>query len=68
MGDLLLRSARFYLEFYEFSSSNFDTASRLIVYLGDIFKKYGDKDLSKQLNDSLDALVQVATGNRKPEK
>ena len=68
MGDQLLRSARFYLEFYEFSSSNFDTVSRLILYLGDVFKKYGDQDLSKQLNDSLDALVQVATGGRKVEK
>ncbi|MBQ3765523.1 MAG: DUF2723 domain-containing protein [Bacteroidales bacterium] len=68
MGDQLLHSARFYLEFYEFSSSNFDTVSRLILYLGDVFKKYGDQDISKQLNDSLDALVQVATGSRKVEK
>ena len=67
MGDLLLRTARFYLEFYEFSRANFDTAGRCIVYLADIFKQYGDKDLSNQLNQSLDALVKVATGDNKQE-
>ena len=67
LGDQLLDAARFYLEFYEFSGSSFDTVSRCVVYLANVFKQYGDKELSDRLNDSLDALIKVATDDLQPE-
>ena len=61
LGEQLLGTARFYLEFYDFVDSNFETTSRCIVYLADVFKQYGDQELSDQLNKSLDALIKAAT-------
>ena len=37
------------------------------MYLADVFKQYGDKKLSNQLNKSLDMLVKAATGDLHPE-
>ena len=68
LADGLLDSSRFYLEFYDYASSNFENCHRCIVYLADIFEKYGDKDLSDQLLDSLELLVRVAVGRVDPEE
>ena len=65
MGEQLLKTAAFYLEFYDYSTSNFETASRLIVYLADVFKQNGDTKLANDLNKSLDALISVATKDLK---
>ena len=59
---MLFRSSRFYLEFFDYASSSFEGCHRCIVYLADVFKQYGDKDLSDQLLDSLELLLRVATG------
>ena len=67
LSEDLLASARFFLEFYEYAGSDFETTSRCIVYLADVFKQYGDKKLSNQLNKSLDMLVKAATGDLHPE-
>ena len=58
----LLDTSRFYLELYEYSSSNFEGCHRCLMYLADVFKQYGDKDLSDSILDSLELLVRVATG------
>ena len=59
----LLDTSCFYLELYEYSSSNFEGCHRCLMYLADVFKQYGDKDLSDRILDSLELLVRVATGD-----
>ena len=63
LAEGLLASSRFYLEFYEYAGSNFETAHRCIIYLADVFKQYGDKELSDQLLESLETLLRIATGD-----
>ncbi len=62
LADGLLDSSRFYLEFFDYATSNFEGCHRCILYLADVFKEYGDKELSDRLLDSLELLVRVATG------
>jgi hypothetical protein len=68
LADGLLDSSRFYLEFFDYASSSFEGCHRCILYLSDVFKQYGDKDLSDQLLDSLELLLRVATGRVDPEE
>ena len=63
LGSQLLESARFYLEFYDFASSSFESCHRCLVYLSDVFKQYGDQERSDHLLDSLELLLRVATGS-----
>ena len=63
LGGQLLESARFYLEFYDFASSSFESCHRCLVYLSDVFKQYGDQERSDHLLDSLELLLRVATGS-----
>ena len=58
----LLASARFYLEFYDLASSEFDSCSRCLFYLSDVMKQYGDTDAATRLEDSLDLLVKAVSG------
>ena len=67
MSEELLETARFYLEFYEYAGSSFETTHRCIVYLADVFKQYGDQDLSDRLLDAYEMLMRVATGRVEPE-
>ena len=63
MSEELLKTARFYLEFYEYAGSSFETTHRCIVYLADVFKQYGDQELSDQLLDAYESLMRIATGD-----
>ena len=56
-----METSRFYLEFFDYASSNFESCHRCILYLADIFKQYGDKELSDRLLDSLEVLIKAAT-------
>ena len=67
LADALLDSSRFYLEFIDFASSNFDSVHHCLMYLAETFKQYGDKELSDKILDSLDMLIRVATGGLSPE-
>ena len=67
LSDSLLDTSRFLLEFYDYSSSTYENCHRCIVYLADVFKKYGDKKLSDKLLDSLEVLLRAATGDLDPE-
>ncbi|MBR0052594.1 MAG: DUF2723 domain-containing protein [Bacteroidales bacterium] len=67
MSEELLETARFYLEFYEYAGSSFETTHRCIVYLADVFKQYGDQELSDRLLDAYEMLMRVATGRVEPE-
>jgi len=68
LAEGLLDSSRFYLEFYDYASSSFDSCHRCLVYLADVFTKYGDKDLSDKVLDSLELMLRVATGDFDPEE
>jgi tetratricopeptide (TPR) repeat protein len=67
LADALLDSSRFYLEFIDFASSNFESTHRCLMYLAETFRQYGDKELSDKILDSLDLLIRVATGDLRPE-
>ena len=49
------------LKLADYASSNFESCHRCILYLADVFKQYGDKELSDRLLDSLEILVKAAT-------
>ena len=67
LADALLDSSRFYLEFIDYASSNFESTHHCLMYLAETFKQYGDKELSDKILDSLDMLIRVATGDLRPE-
>ena len=67
LAEDLMESSRFFLEFYKYSTSGFEGCHNCLVYLADVFKQYGDKDISDQILNSLDALLRIATGSLDPE-
>ena len=67
-GDQLTDTARFYLEWGSLGSHEFETASRVLLYVSDVCKQYGDKDLSEAIVANLEALLHAASGGSyKPE-
>jgi len=67
LADGLLDASRFYLEFYDYAGSSYESVHRCILYLADVFKQYGDKELSDHLLDSLELMLRIATGSLDPE-
>ena len=63
MGDELLQTAFFYLEWGSLGQAEFETASRVLLYVADVCKQYGDKELGNAMVDSLEALLKSATGS-----
>lgn len=68
LGNDLLASAAFYLEFYDYASQDFETVCQFIYYLVDELEKGGDKKVSKNLQDSLLAMLKAASGGMEPEE
>ena len=68
LGDQLIESARFYIEYIDVASGTLQTVSRCIVYLSDVLKQYGDTEMSKDLLDRFDNLVTIATSSLGMEK
>jgi hypothetical protein len=64
MGEELLKTARFFLEWGSLGQAEFETASRVLLYMADVCKQYGDKDLGNAMIDSLEAFLHAATGSR----
>ena len=62
LGEELLQTAAFYLEWGTLGSNEFETASRVLLYVSDVCKQYGDQQLSEALVKSLEALLHAATG------
>ena len=62
MGAELLKTARFYLEFYEFGKSEFDLCGSYIYYLADVLKDGGDKDMADKLTGAFSKLIDWAAG------
>ena len=58
--DLLMETTSFFMEWGNLGASEFDTSSRVILYLIDVCKQYGDEELSKSMEDRLNFLVSAA--------
>ena len=63
IGDDLVESARFYLEFYDYARHDFDLCGQYIYYLADILRKNGDKEIAQQLEDNFELLIRFASGS-----
>jgi hypothetical protein len=59
-GDQLLDCAGFYLQWGNYGSGEFETAGRVLLYLADVCKQYGDEALSKTLEDQFTGMLEVA--------
>jgi hypothetical protein len=60
MTDALMEAASFYIKWGGLGANEFETAGRVYLYIADVCKQYGDKDLSDTLNASFDALLKSA--------
>ena len=60
MGTDLLKSAKFYIEFYDWAPDEFELVGQYIYFLADVMKQGGDGELAKQLTDSLTGLLDAA--------
>ena len=62
MGEELLITAGFYLEWGRLGEAEFEAASRVLLYIADVCKQYGDKDLADAMIDGLEALIHHLAG------
>jgi len=62
-GDQLLDTITFFLEWGTLGSAEFETASRVLLYVADVCKQYGDKELGDAMVDNLEALLHAASGS-----
>ena len=62
MGLALLDTAGFYLQWGSLGSKEFETASQVLLYIADVCKQYGDKELGDAMVDSLEAIIHEAAG------
>ena len=59
MGDQLLIAANFYMQFYDYASSDFETACQFMYYLIDELEKGGDKKVSADLKAGLVSILRA---------
>ena len=62
MGEELLITAGFYLEWGRLGEAEFEAASRVLLYIADVCKQYGDKDLADAMIDGLEAMIHHLAG------
>ena len=62
LGSQLLDTSAFFLEWGSLGAHEFETASRVLLYVADVCKQYGDQALSDRLVNTLEALLDAATG------
>ena len=62
MAGQLYKTCSFYLDWGSLGSSEFDTATRVYLYIADTCKQYGDTDLADELLDQLERLIHAAAG------
>ncbi len=63
MGEQLLETATFYVEWGSLGQNEFETAGRVLLYIADVAKQYGDKELAKDLTDRFEDLLHAVTGS-----
>ena len=59
MGEKLLQSAKFYLEFSDYASSDFELVGQYIYYLADELDKGGDTEIADTLTGTLEKLIDL---------
>lgn len=59
----LLDAARFYLEFYGYAKSDFETCSNYVYYLIEAVRAGGDKQLASDIAAGFSQLIELATGD-----
>ena len=59
----LLDTSAFYLGWGSLGSAEFETASRLLLYVADVCKDYGDKELGDEMLSQLEDLLHAASGS-----
>jgi hypothetical protein len=62
-GDQLLETSAFYLGWGGLGESEFDSATRILLYLADVCKTYGEVDLADAMVTNLKQLLQFASGS-----
>ena len=62
MSALLLESARFWLEFYDFADDEFDVTGKYIYFLADEMRRGGDDELADKLEENFSAMLKIAAG------
>ena len=63
LGNELLKSAAFYLDFFDYADGEFDTVCQFMSYLIEEMENGGDKVVSKKLKDNLLALLHAVSGD-----
>ena len=61
-ADQLLDSISFYMQWGSLGSAEFETASRVFLYVSDVCKQYGDNELSEAMTDTLEDLLHTVSG------
>ena len=61
--DLLLETAAFYLGWGDLGKSEVETAGRILLYVVDLMKDYGDTELSEQIEASFDSLIRTVASS-----
>ena len=61
MCDLLLETASFYIDWGSLGASEFESAGRVILYIEDVCKQYGDTQLSQSIADRFDDILHAAS-------
>jgi hypothetical protein len=62
LGDQLLETAAFYVGWGGLGESEFENASRILLYVADVCKDYGDEVLASAMMKNLKVLLDTATG------
>ena len=63
LGNKLMVSARFFLEFYDVARSDFEYCGQYIYVLTDEMRKYGDKALGDEIEGHFNDLMHAALGD-----
>ena len=63
LGNELMVSARFFLEFYDVARSDFEYCGQYIYVLTDEMRKYGDKALGDEIEGHFNDLMHAALGD-----
>ena len=67
-GEQLMQTATFYLDWGSLGTSEFETAGRVLLYVADVCKEYGDETLSKNLEERFSLLLNAALGTSGDEE
>lgn len=59
-ADQILKTARFYLEFYPYEKADFELCGNYVYYLSSVLEDAGENDLAKSVTDELAKMIDLA--------